>query len=339
MIGRWLFSVFLLMVLGACVGVGEGEASPVQIASYDEKEQEAVMVTDTVFWEDSWDNITEDSSLLKLAFEYWKKEGKYEVEEQSFQEFSHSISLLKSYPLGANTLLLIIGMPSDDNVFELLVLDKDTTTNQWWVADEVSYYTRYVLKEHQVNFDTTTGLILLTVGEFHSSEGDASSKILLKVLYNKFQEVGNIFEDGFFDFYLEWESKNSRDKPCEIDGLFSYHSDWTVVDKNTLHLTYHLEVLFTHQEPYPWPDADTILLDTFFIVYTWQDSAQAFAFNSQQTVGIQEQAFENFQYGHLSENLKELLLQKMRVNTRANYFTVPCIEAALRERKMPKQVY
>lgn len=330
----------------------EEDNTVVSLESFYEQEEKVVDTTNTSYWEDSLLGRLEhrkDSVFFELAHRLWW-EGQqleknalltsYEFAENlsssGFQELYHTHT---SYRIDSSHLLLVMVMNYDEYAFEVFLLTKDTIKNKWWISDGVTQYTRLGFTENQIIFDSKTGILSLTIGDFNSDRGDHSSKAIYKVIHHSIEEVLHVAEDGFFDLDLEWSIKDSSSNPCGVGGLFMYYSDWDVVDDNTLQATYYLEVLFTHQEPYPWPDADTILLDTLSIIYSWQDSAQVFEFYEQQTLEINENDFENFQYGHLPDGLVELLLWKMRVDKGANYWMVPCVGRALREGIVVKQVY
>ncbi|MGH1336714.1 MAG: hypothetical protein ACRBFS_11345 [Aureispira sp.] len=312
------------------------------------------LVRDTTFWAEAkmTDGVDAVDSLnLSTAYEWWIEGRRLQEEEDrmitfeqmqekhSFQSFKDSYVLSKKYAIDATHRLVILGMEYADNYFEVLLLTKDSTNNSWWLSDATGCYTRYVLREQQILFDSTTRLLFLIIGDFHSDMGDADSRMIYQVEGNQLQEAGYIHDSGFFDLDLEWSAVDSTVGSCELSGLYSYRSDWTIVDRRTLELKYELEVLLTHKAPYPWPDADTIHLDGFTVFYTWQDSLQAFVFDETQSLGISQQVLENRQIGSWDDLLLEELMVGMRQNTGANYYSIPCIREALATRKMPQQVY
>ena len=301
------------------------------------------------FWADSLVNQL-DSVLLDKGYEWWlegKRQTEYgdtvtleEVQQTySFQNFKDKHVFSKRYEVDALHQLIVLGMAYGDNAFEVLLLTKEEANARWWLSGALTCYTRFVLEERHLWFDVSTGLLLLSIGDFYSDRGDANTRMIYQVEDDRLIEAGSVDYSGFFDLELEWDAADDTTAPCAVGGLYFYHSDWRIINKETLVLDYIPQVLLTNEAPYPWPDADTILLDTFTVVYTWQDSLQAFGVDEKQSPTISTGVLENRQNGDWDRLFLNDLLQCMRKDTSAMYYQQPCVQAALLDERLPRQVY
>lgn len=220
-------------------------------------------------------NLTSIKDSLKThsLFKIWESSFLLEnLTAPSFSKFKNYFEFCTVKDIHKNQKLIILGMGYDDNAYELYLINKNLQNLKWELKAFSRDYTRLVINEKHVKYDSLNKLVCYDIDPASFSNGDLSNGMYYKLNSDTILNVLITNSSGGEDHEIAYWKRDS----CNLDISTNFNSELITLSTLIIKFAYKYEIYVLSECDIKKDNPDVFLIGNDTIDYTWNDTLNAY---------------------------------------------------------------